>query len=44
MSGYFERISDEIADILLGEGIDHTQAKAALAKAGLQLHIVEIRP
>ena len=39
MGGYIERISGEIADILLREGIDYTQTKAvfkaARAKAGL---------
>lgn len=40
MTGYIERVSDEIADILLREGIDYDQTKpvfkAARAKAGLQ--------
>ena len=40
MSGYIERISGEIADILLREGIDYVQTKAvfkaARAKAGLR--------
>jgi integrase/recombinase XerD len=39
MTGYIERLSDEIADILLREGIDYVQTKAvfkaARAKAGL---------
>jgi len=39
MAGYIERLSDEIADILLREGIDYVQTKgvfkAARAKAGL---------
>ena len=29
MGGYIERISAEIADIILREGIDYTQTKAA---------------
>ena len=40
MGGYIERISDEIADILLWEGIDYVQTKtvfkAARKKAGLK--------
>ena len=39
MGGYIERISAEIADIILREGIDYTQTKAvfkaAREKAGL---------
>ena len=40
MTGYIERLSDEIADLLLREGIDYVQTKAvfkaARAKAGLR--------
>ena len=40
MGGYIERVSGEIADILLREGIDYVQTKAvfkaARAKAGLK--------
>ena len=40
MGGYIERISGEIADIILREGIDYVQTKAvfraAREKAGLQ--------
>ena len=39
MNGYITRVADEIADILLGEGIDYVQSKAvfrtARIKAGL---------
>lgn len=30
MGGYIERISSEIADIILQEGLDYVQTKAAL--------------
>ena len=33
MGGYIERISGEIADILLREGIDNVQTKAVLRAA-----------
>ncbi len=31
MGGYIERISGEIADIILREGIDYTQTKAVIS-------------
>ena len=40
MPGYIERAANQIADILMREGLDYTQTKAvfkeARAKAGLQ--------
>ena len=33
MGGYIERISGEIADILLREGVDYTQTKAVFKAA-----------
>lgn len=40
MSGYFDRAANQIADILMREGLDYAQTKAvfkqARAKAGLQ--------
>ena len=36
MDGYITRVADEIADILVREGIDYVQSKAARSKAGLR--------